>query len=128
MIEGLHFDFTTEDLRALLLARAEYHDKRAAFYAEEAARYGATVPRAHGRARRAHGFGPRLHQHGDTLMTDSNKSGGCGFGLFFSLLSGVLSWATFHSIGWALVAGLLGPFYFLYFVIRYGFARVVGLF
>ncbi len=40
MIEGLHFDFKTEDLMTLLIERAKYHATRAEFYEEEAKRYG----------------------------------------------------------------------------------------
>ena len=39
--------------------------------------------------------------------------------LFLSCLAMVISYTTWHSVGWAIVHGLLSWLYVIYFVIRY---------
>ena len=60
---------------------------------------------------------------GDTVMEDEKKTAvkktvnsGITFG---SALAMVISYTTWHSVGWAIFHGLLSWAYVLYYVIRY---------
>lgn len=52
----------------------------------------------------------------DGIFKKSVKSG-ISFG---SALAMVISYVTWHSIGWAIVHGLLGWIYVVYYIIKYG--------
>ena len=41
---------------------------------------------------------------------------------FGSVLAVFISYCNWHSVGWAIVHGLLSWFYVIYYVIRYGFS------
>jgi hypothetical protein len=63
------------------------------------------------------------------MATNENSSGAIsGCGLLFTVLAGALSYTTFHSIGWAIVAGAFGPLYLIYYAAVYGTAKIAGLF
>ena len=48
------------------------------------------------------------HHHGST---------GIGLGTIIAVL---LSWTTWHSLGWAIVHGIFGWFYVIYYLLQYG--------
>ncbi len=48
--------------------------------------------------------------------THNHYGGGISFGTIAAV---VLSWLKWHSVGWAIVHGLLGWFYVIYYFIRY---------
>ena len=47
----------------------------------------------------------------------SNYSGGIGLG---TIAAAVLSWTTWHSVGWAIVHAIFGWLYVIYYLIAYG--------
>lgn len=51
-------------------------------------------------------------------MSDDNHScsGGIGVG---SVVAGILSWVTWHSIPWVIVNGIFGWAYVIYWMLRY---------
>ncbi|MEG1932492.1 MAG: hypothetical protein RR075_05225 [Pygmaiobacter sp.] len=51
-----------------------------------------------------------------TTIVNKTIKNGIGFG---SCLAMVLSYVTWKSVGWAIVHGLLGWVYVLYFVLKY---------
>ena len=51
-------------------------------------------------------------------IAGGSAKAGIGFG---SCLAMVISYVTWNSIGWAILHGLLGWIYVVYFVIKYGF-------
>lgn len=53
--------------------------------------------------------------HNSTIINKTVKNG-IGFG---SCLAMVISYTTWQSVGWAIVHGLLGWLYVLYFLIKY---------
>ena len=56
-----------------------------------------------------------MDYYGGTVVHKTVKSG-ITFG---SALAMVISYTTWHSVGWAIIHGLLGWLYVLYFVIAY---------
>jgi len=54
------------------------------------------------------------HHHHHT-----SSSGGFGIG---TIIAVVLSWMKWHSLGWAIIHGIFGWFYVLYYWIQYGFS------
>lgn len=55
-----------------------------------------------------------MHDTGSTVKKGAKT--GIRFG---SALAMVISYTTWHSVGWAIVHGLLGWIYVIYFVLRY---------
>jgi len=47
------------------------------------------------------------------------QSGGIGIGIG-TVMAVILSWTTWHSIGWAIVNGIFGWLYVIYWWINYG--------
>jgi len=47
------------------------------------------------------------------------SSGGIGIGIG-TVMAVILSWTTWHSIGWAIVNGIFGWLYVIYWWINYG--------
>jgi hypothetical protein len=43
-----------------------------------------------------------------------------GFGIG-TIIAAILSWLKWHSIGWAIIHGLLGWLYVIYYALKYGF-------
>ncbi len=56
-----------------------------------------------------------MEQHPQTVIQKTVKSG-ITFG---SALAMVISYSNWHSVGWAIVHGLLSWVYVIYFVLRY---------
>ena len=52
-----------------------------------------------------------------TKTVQSGAKTGIGFG---AVLAMIISYAKWHSIGWALVHGVFNWFYVIYFIIKYG--------
>lgn len=48
-----------------------------------------------------------------------SKESSSGFGIG-SLIAGIVSWVHWHSIGWCILHTILGWFYLIYYVIKYG--------
>lgn len=48
--------------------------------------------------------------------TTTTTSGGLGIG---SVIAGIMSWSTFHSVGWCILHVILGWFYVIYWLIFY---------
>jgi len=47
------------------------------------------------------------------------KYGGIGLG---TLLAVIISYSSWHHIGWMILHGLLGWIYVIYYIIKYGFS------
>lgn len=54
----------------------------------------------------------------DTVVNKTVKTG-IGFG---SVLAMVISYVTWNSIGWAILHGIFGWLYVIYFIIKYGWS------
>ena len=53
-------------------------------------------------------------------MADSSGSSGGSYGIGLGTLIAVIaSWTVNHSIGWAILHGILGWFYVIYYLIAY---------
>jgi len=52
--------------------------------------------------------------------TVHNHYGGSGIGIG-TIIAVILSWIKWHSVGWAIVHGLLGWLYVIYYLIKFGF-------
>jgi len=48
--------------------------------------------------------------------SSSTCSGGIGIG---TIIAAVLSWMTWHSIGWCIIHGILGWLYVIYWLLTY---------
>ena len=57
-----------------------------------------------------------MEQNSSTTVIQKTVKSGITFG---SALAMVISYTTWHSVGWAIVHGLLSCVYVAYFVIRY---------
>jgi len=63
----------------------------------------------------------------DNRGTITNNYGGSGGGSVLTrhgvgmIIAVILSWLKWHSIGWAIVHGLLGWLYVIYYLIKFGF-------
>ena len=42
-------------------------------------------------------------------------------------VAAVISYAAWHSVGWAVLHGFLGWFYIIYYVIKYGLSLPIGM-
>lgn len=51
--------------------------------------------------------------------TINNYSGGGGIGIG-TVIAAILSWSKWHSIGWAILHGILSWVYVIYYLIVYG--------
>lgn len=60
-----------------------------------------------------------MEENKTTYIKKTVKSG-ISFG---SALAMVISYTTWHSVGWAIIHGLLSWLYVIYFVLRYGMYR-----
>lgn len=49
-------------------------------------------------------------------MGEKSTSAGIGFGCVLAI---VISWTAWHSIWWAIIHGILGWFYVIYYAIQY---------
>ena len=56
-----------------------------------------------------------MHEQQNTIINKTVKNG-IGFG---SCLAMVISYVTWKSVGWAIIHGLFGWAYVLYFVVKY---------
>jgi hypothetical protein len=55
-----------------------------------------------------------------TTRQQSNSNTGCTINIGLGgVIAVILSWTTWHSIGWAIIHGLLGWFYVIYWAIMY---------
>ena len=52
-------------------------------------------------------------------MADNSSSTGGGIGIG-SVIAVILSWGVNHSIGWAILHGIFGWFYVIYYALGYG--------
>ena len=51
-------------------------------------------------------------------MSRNNSNNGCGIYIgITNIAAGVLSWVTWHSVGWCIVHGFFGIFYIIYWAI-----------
>ena len=51
-------------------------------------------------------------------MSENNSSSGGGFGIG-AIIAGILSWTTFHSVGWCILHVLFGWAYVIWWLIFY---------
>ena len=54
-------------------------------------------------------------------MTNTKISIGGGFGLG-TIIALIISYIKWHHIGWMILHGILGWFYVIYYIIKYGFS------
>ena len=52
-------------------------------------------------------------------MSDTHNHYGGGIGLG-TIAAAVLSWTTWHSVGWAIIHAIFGWLYVIYYLIAYG--------
>lgn len=55
-------------------------------------------------------------------MSDKSSAAG-GFGIG-SIIAAIISYAKWHSIGYAILHGILGWFYVIYYLIAYGWPEL----
>jgi len=57
------------------------------------------------------------NSNSNNSVVKSSAKAGIGFG---SALAMVISYANWHAVGWAILHGILGWIYVVYYLIRYG--------
>jgi hypothetical protein len=62
-----------------------------------------------------------IHKERETRIMSSGKTTGIGIGTVVAML---ISWTSYHSIGWVVLHGILGWFYVVYHLLMYGLSRV----
>ena len=51
-------------------------------------------------------------------MSENNNNTSCGIGIG-TIIAAILSWSTWHSLGWCILHGFFGWFYVIYWMIKY---------